>query len=582
MGRPIRRSALLVGALTILGAASWLAIRQYRAAPSARGSAGAVAGGTLVVSVRSEPSTFNRHVAPSAAVDALSLLTQAKLVRINRATGELEPWLAERWTASPDHRTFTLTLRKGVTFSDGVPFSSADVLFSFQALYEPTVDSVLASGVKIQGRPLQVTAPDPQTVVVTLPAPFAPGIQLLDNVPIFPKHQLEQALTAHAFRDAWGLTTSPGSMAGLGPFMVSDYVPGQRVTLTRNPHYWRHDAAGRQLPYLDRIVFEVVTTQDSEIFRMQSGSIDVMTQADVRAEDYAGLRRLRDQGSLQLVDVGVGVDPNLLWFNLTPASATRLPPYLERAEFRRAISYAINRDAIVKSVFLGAAVPVFGPVTPGNAVWHSEAIPTTPFDPGRARTMLAGLGLTDRHQEGRLEDAHGDPVRFSILTQRGHERERTATVIQEALRQIGVTVDLVALDPPSIFRRWSTGDYDAIYYGFQASSLDPANNLDFWLSSGSTHVWNPNQPTPATAWEKTIDDLMQRQAAAPTLDERRRLFTEAQKVLAQEMPAIYFVAPRVSVAMSRRVGGAQPALLDPKVLWSADTLYLSSGGAQDR
>jgi len=577
VARAFRRSAFLVAALTILGAIWWFAVHRPRTPGPGQATATApVSGGTLVVSVRSEPASYNRHVAPSAAVDAMSQLTQGKLVRINRVTGEVEPWLAERWTASPDGRTFTLTLRKGITFSDGAPFTSADVLFSFEALYDPSVDSVIASGVKVQGKPLQVTAPDAGTVVVTLPAPFAPGIQLLDNVWIFPRHQLQAALSAHTFRDAWGLKTPPGSMAGLGPFVISEHVPGQRITLTRNPRYWRRDAAGTQLPYLDRVVFEIVPTQDAEVLRLEAGSIDVMTQADLRAEDYASLKRLRDQGALNLLDVGVGVDPNVLWFNLAPPRAHRVPPYVARAEFRQAISYAVNRDAIVTSVYLGAAVPVFGPITPGNRVWYSNAVPTTPFDPARARTILASIGLTDRTGDGMLDDPNGSPVRFSIITQRGNVRERTATVIQEQLRQVGITVDVASLDPQSIFQRWSAGDYDSIYFGFQASALDPANNLDFWLSSGSTHVWNPNRTQPATPWEKTIDDLMQRQVAAPTLEERQRLFAEVQKVFAQELPAIYFVAPRIAIATSRRVGGVQPALLEPKVLWNADSLYVTS------
>jgi peptide/nickel transport system substrate-binding protein len=181
-----------------------------------------------------------------------------------------------------------------------------------------------------------------------------------------------------------------------------------------------------------------------------------------------------------------------------------------------------------------------------------------------------------------LHDATGSPVRFSILTQRGHIRERTAAVIQEQLRLAGIGVDLVSLDPPSIFQRWSSGDYESIYFGFQTSAMDPANSLDFWLSSGSTHVWNPGQRTPATPWERSIDDLMERQIAAPTLAERQRLFAEVQKVFGEELPAIYFVAPRISIAMGTRVGGAQPVLLDPKVLWSADTLYVTASSSTGR
>jgi peptide/nickel transport system substrate-binding protein len=579
----LRRSALFVVVVTILAGGWWIASHR-RTTTESRPAAGAgpVRGGTLIVSMRSEPDTYNRHVRATAAVDALSQLTQAKLVRINRVTGAVEPSLAERWTTSEDGRTFTLTLRKGVTFSDGVPLTSADVLFSFRVLYDPGVNSVLASAVKVQGQPLEVSAPGAGTVVITLPAPFAPGIELLDNVPIFPRHQLEAALAAHTFKDAWGLATPPGSMAGLGPFVVSQYVPGQRLTLIRNPHYWRTDAAGVQLPYLDRVELEIVSTQDAEVLRLEAGSIDLLAQADVRPEDYGALKRLGDQGRLALVDVGIGVDPNVLWFNLSPGAARHTPAYLQRAEFRQAISCAVDREAIVKTVYLGAAVPVYGPVTPGNRVWYSEAAPACRHDLGRARSLLAQLGLVDRNNDGMLEDATGSPVRFSILTQRGHIRERTAAVIQEQLRLAGIGVDLVSLDPPSIFQRWSSGDYESIYFGFQTSAMDPANSLDFWLSSGSTHVWNPGQRTPATPWERAIDDLMERQIAAPTLAERQRLFADVQKVFGEELPAIYFVAPRISIAMSTRVGGAQPVLLDPKVLWSADTLYVTASSSTER
>jgi peptide/nickel transport system substrate-binding protein len=544
-------------------------------APAAPATSGPVRGGSLTASVRSAPSTFNRFApgANQAAVDALTRLTHATLVRVNRVTGEAEPWLAEKWTTSPDGRTITLTLREGVTFSDGAPFTSADVVFTFRALYDPSVASVLASGVTVQRKPLQVTATDPRTVVVTMPAAFAPGAALLDNVPIYPKHLLQASLDARTFGAAWGTNTPPTAIAGLGPFVIADYVPGQRMTLARNPRYWRKDPSGAALPYLDRIVMEFVTGgQNAEMLRVQAGEVDVMTVADVRPEDIAALRRLRDQGAIQLLDVGVSVDPNVLWFNLTPGNASvKAKPYLGRAEFRRAISHGVDRQAIVNTVYLGAAEPIYGPITPGNKTWYSASAPTFPHDPAKAKALLAAIGLADRGSDGMLDDANGKPVRFSIITQAGHIRERTATMIQEQLRLIGIGVDIVSLDPPSIFGRFGKGDYESIYYGFQASALDPAMNLDLWMSGGSAHVWNTGAPEP---WEQAIDALMLRQSAAPTLAERRQLLLEAERILGEHLPLIYFVAPKVTIAMSRRVGGAVPVLLDPKILWNAETLFV--------
>lgn len=528
----------------------------------------------MTATVRSEPGTFNR-LAPNgngAPVDAVTRLSQATLVRLNRVSGEYEPWLAEKWVASPDGRVFTLTLRDGVTFSDGAPFSSDDVVFTFRALYDTSTQSSIASGVMVQGKPLQVTATDPRTVVVTFPAPFAPGVALLDNVPIFPKHQLQASLDAGAFGAAWGTGTKAGTMAGLGPFVVGEYVPGQRLTFTRNPHYWQKDEAGNALPYLDSIVLEFVGSQDAEILRLQAGSADVMTQAEVRPIDIAALRRLRDQGTVQMAEVGTGMDPNLLWFNLNPSPAAhKAKPYLQRTEFRQAIAYAVDRDAIVNTIYLGAAVPIYGPVSPGNKTWYSDSAPKYPHDLGRAKALLAGLGLTDRNADGMLEDAAGKPAQFSILAQRGNIREQVATMIQEQLRLTGIKVDVVGLDVPAMMGRFGQGEYDSIYHGFQASAFDPALNLDFWLSGGSGHVWNFGPPAP---WERTIDDLMQKQAAGSSLAERQRLFAEVQKVFGEKLPAIYFVAPKVSVAMSRRVGGAVPVLLDPRILWSPATLHV--------
>jgi peptide/nickel transport system substrate-binding protein len=552
-----------------------------KGAPVASSSGGSapVRGGALTASLRSDPSTFNRLApnAAQAAVDAITRLMHAPLVRLNRTTDQPEPWLAEKWTVSPDGRTITLTLRDGLTFSDGQPFTSDDVVFTFKALYDPAVASALAPGVDVDHRPLAVSAPDSRTVVVTMAAPYAPGVAMLDAVPIYPKHLLQAALDAHTFDKAWGVTTPPAQMAGLGPFVLAEYAPGQRLVFTRNPHYWRKDAAGVQLPYLDRLVIEIVKTQDAEMLRLQAGSIDLMTQADVRAEDIASLRRLRDQGSLQLAEPGVGVDPNMLWFNLTAAAAARnqkTRPYLARTEFRQAIASAVDREAMAATLYLGAAVPIYGPETPGNRTWYSDAAPKYPYDPARAKSLLAGLGLTDRHGDGMLEDAAGQPVRFSILSQGGHLRGRTATVIQSQLRRVGITVDVVELDPQSIVARYGAGDYDSIYFGFQKSALDPATNLDFWLSSGGLHVWNPAQPAPATAWEKQIDDLMLRQAAPGPLAERQKRFAEVQRIVGENLPVICFVAPKVTVALSRRVGGAEPVILDPKILWNPDVLFV--------
>jgi peptide/nickel transport system substrate-binding protein len=120
-----------------------------------------------------------------------------------------------------------------------------------------------------------------------------------------------------------------------------------------------------------------------------------------------------------------------------------------------------------------------------------------------------------------------------------------------------------------------SGDYESIYMGAQASATDPALNADFWLSSGPFHFWNPGQRVPATEWEARMDAMMRRQAAASALEERQQLFAGVQQIMGEELPAIYFVAPRVTIAVSPRVSNAAPVQQAPQLLWSADTLTVS-------
>lgn len=535
-------------------------------------------GGELVASIRTEPPTYNRLADFSTAGEALALLTQAPLVFVNRATDTLQPWLAESWTESADHLAYTIKLRPRVTFSDGAPLTSADVVFTFRALYDPKVQSPLAGDTLVNGKPLDVSAPDPSTVIVRLPSPFAPGLRLIDGVRILPRHKLERALTEGKFNEAWSINTPLTEVVGLGPFVLAEHVSGQRLVLTRNPRYWRKDAAGTPLPYLDRLTL-VVASQPVEALKLQSGDVDLMTNADIRPEDYAAFKRASDEGRLRLIDNGVALDPNLLWFNLTSKKGSDPKSrWFGNKAFRQAISCAVDRQAIVNTVYLGEAVPIYGPVTPANRIWFADVRPTCEHDPAKARALFASAGLTDRNGDGVLEDAAGKPVRFSVLTQADHIRARVVAVIQEQLRQAGVVVDVVPLDPNGLFQRFSEGNYDSIYFGIQASATDPALNAGFWFSSGVWHVWNPNQKTPATEWERRMEDLMTRNATSPDQAERVRLFTEVQKIFVDEMPAIYFVTPKVTLAVSSRVRNPQPAPQLPQLLWSADTLAAAPHG----
>ena len=530
-----KRLLQLVFLIAILGGIGWF----FWASKS-----GGAEGGRLVATHRTEPDTFNRLISPKMPVEVISRLTNAYLVRVNRASGALEPSLATNWTTSPDGLTFTLNLRPAVTFSDGTPFTAADVVFSFRALYDPKVASALASGMMVNDKPLVAKALNDTTVVLTFPAPYGPGLSILDNLPILPRHKLEAALNSGQFAEAWGTSTKPGDMAGLGPFVVAEYQPGQRMRFTRNTRYWGKDASGRALPYLDEVDLEFVPDQNAEMLRLEAG---------------------------------VGVDPTGFWFNLAATSPNaKARPWLQREELRHAISLAVDRKRIVDTVFLGAAEPAYGPISRGYGQWYEPTLPHPDFDPTRAKALLESIGLKDRNGDGQLEDASGKPARIAVLTRKGNTiLERTMSSVQEQLGKIGLGIDIVALERDPMLKQFFSGAYDAMYYGAPVNSIDPAINSDLWLSSGAFHFWNPGQTTPATAWEKQIDELMRTQSTSMDSAKRIEIFAEVQRIFAEHEPMVFFAAPKVTVAMSARVTGAVPAVVQPQILWKPETLGVS-------
>jgi len=196
-------------------------------------------------------------------------------------------------------------------------------------------------------------------------------------------------------------------------------------------------------------------------------------------------------------------------------------------------------------------------------------VPQRPPDRAAAAQLLASIGLSDRDGDGLLEDANGRPARFTLMTQKGRPNlERGAAVIREELKKIGLTIDVAAVDVSQVIEGFAISHkYDAVYFNPLKTDLDPGANADYWLSSGGAHIWNVAEKTPATEWEKRIDELMARQIASQRDAERKQLYDEVQKIFDEHLPAIYFVAPRIYVAHSARVLNLTPSEARPQLLW---------------
>ncbi len=549
-----------------MGATAVAALLVACAAACSRGSTPHVAATPIVASIRAEPRSFNRYVARDLSSDVISQLTQAALVKIDRTTGQLVPELAESWTLGSDRMTYRLRLRSGVRFSDGKPFTSADVVFSFDAIYDDRAASVFADSLTVRGKRLTVTADGRDAVLIRFPVPFAPGLRMLDGVPMLPRHRLHPALESGTFRATWGPSTTPDDLAGLGPYLLEKYVPGQRLLFVRNPFHWRSDEARRQHA-ADRIELEIVPDQNAEALGLESGRVD-FTQSEIRPADFAAFHRAAATGRVVMHDLGVGTDGDLLWFNLAPRPRDPRTRWLQSADLRRAISAAVDREAFVNTVYLGAAVPAYGVVSPGNTAWY-RPMPNPIHDRHTSRRLLDGLGLVEQNQSGIRTDAAGKPARFTLVTQAGNTSlERGAVFIRDAMKDVGVEVDVVPLEVNALIARITGGDYDAAYFRLLTTDTDPALNLDFWLSSGSAHVWHPEQARPGTDWERRVDGLMLEMSSTLDAERRRQLFAEVQQIWAAELPAVCFAFPRAWIVLNPRIRNATPALFRPPVLWN--------------
>jgi peptide/nickel transport system substrate-binding protein len=511
-------------------------------------------GGELRFCLRSEPKTFDPLKVEDDASGAIRYLTGGVLVRVNRQTQELQPELALSWKVSKDGRQISFRLRSGVSFSDGTPFSAEDVAYTVQRLMDPALHSATGDAFRSGTGSVETKVVSPTQISILFPAQVTGLDRLFDQVAILSQHSPKK------------------EMAVLGPFMVADYKPGSSVLLKRNPNYWKTDEQGHKLPYLDSIQLDIQSNRDVELLRFKRGELDLINSLDSEYFDKLAAT------SPQLVhDAGPSLDSEQLWFNEVAKSP--IPAYKKNwfrsASFRRAISEAINRDDLSRVVYHGHAQPAVGPFSPANKFWFNDKLKPQIYSPDAALKELAADGF--RMDNGTLKDRDGNEVVFSIITNAGNKaRERMAVLIQEDLQKIGVHVNVVTLDFPSLIERITqTFDYEAIILGLTNVDLDPNGEMNVWLSSSGNHQWNPQQKTPETQWEAEIDRLMRAQASTSDAKKRKEAFDRVQEIIVEQEPFIFLINKNALSAVSAAVQGANPVILSPETYWNAERLTVS-------
>lgn len=506
----------------------------------------------LTIGQRTEPRSFNPVTAADEPSRQIIGLLHATLLRTDPATQRLAPALAESWRAHRNGLEWTATLRRGLRFSDGRALTAADVAFSFTVFLDEQLAAPQREALLVEGKPVEVHAVDEQTVRLRLPGRSALGERMLETIPILPRHRLEQPFKEGKLKEAWQLNTSAAGLAGAGPFRLQRHEPGRRLVVERNPHFWQ---SGQ--PYLRELEFVFVPTEDSLAARYLAGELDLIT--GFGPGSFATLASSGQPGQTAVQDLGPSLDYTFLLFNLNrTAAGPGTKPWLADARFRRAVSLALDRDAMVRLAYRGHATPLWGHVTPARPGWFNAALPRPARSLEQARAHLREAGYR-WDGAGRLLSPRGVLVTFTIASSASNPvYGQLAAVIQEDLRQLGMQVNAVALEFRSLIDRVTVKkDFDTAVMALRPGETDPAADLNVLLSSGPTHLWNLGG-APA-AWEQEIDGLLRRLMS--TTDHRRRvaLFHDVQKILAEQMPMIALASPNILVATRPGLQGVAAA-----------------------
>ncbi|HEY3137602.1 MAG TPA: ABC transporter substrate-binding protein [Blastocatellia bacterium] len=549
-------------------------------------------GGTIVLSQPDDPKTFN-VIRATDIVSAEVLWYNVFRCPVDYRNGgdppDFDSGLCTKWEASPDAKTWTLYLRRGVMWSDGEPFTADDVTFTYAVILDKNIDTaardIFIEGKDENGAPVYPEAEklDDYTVRFKLHRPNGSFLEAIFNLWLIPKHKWEQPWRTGRFADTMKLSDDPSTIVGLGPFRIKEYVTGQRVVLERNPYFWKVDNKGQRLPYLDRMVFVITKDFNTLQSKFQAGEIDVM--ARVRPQDYALVKRMEGP-DVKVQDIGVSYTTNYFALNQNTGSDPKThKPFVadwkrklfRDVKFRQAVSYAINREALANTVFSARAVPIYSLLSPGDKAWYSDDVMKYPYDPDRARQMLAEIGLKDTNGDGFLEDDKGHTIEIAINTNASNsQRTETASFVAKSLQDVGIK----ASSAPIVFgvlidKMQSRFDFDAIVLGWDPQPpTGPAGNKNVVLSSGLQHVCFPSQERPSTEWEATIDRLMEQIDASLDQAERHRLYAQVQHIWSEYLPEINLVAPLEAVAYKDKFGNLHPVALPPRATWNCEEIYV--------
>ena len=526
----------------------------------------------LVDTIVGEPKTFN-YALSSESPNVFSLIYEG-LITENGVTAEIEPALAETWQISEDKKKIIFTLRQGLKWSDGEPLTADDVVFSFNDIYlNPDIPTSTRDGLQIgESKALpKVRKISDRQVEFTVPEPFAPLLRSAGGTPILPKHILAKTITTKdgegkpQFLSTWGTDTEPKKVISNGPYKLDAYNTSQRVVFGRNPYYWRKDAQGNPQPYIERIIWQLVENVDTALLQFRSGGLDIL---EIGSRTFRLLKREEKRGSFTIYNGGPSSSTMFITFNQNKGKRNGKPlidpiksRWFNTVEFRQAVAYGINRQAMINNIFQGVGGPQNSPIAVQSPYYLSraEGLKSYDYDPQKAKELLQQAGFK-YNNKGELSDAQGNRVRFTLTANTGGTGFIQAQIKQD-LSKIGMRVDIQNIAFNSLVDKLdNTLDWDCVYLGF-TGGVEPNNAANLWLPDGSSHMFNQKPQTGQTpvegreiaSWEAEIGRLYVQGAKEVDEAKRKAIYAETQRLTQEYLPFIYLVNPIGLLAVRDRI-----------------------------
>lgn len=480
------------------------AVEEPTEAPPAEEPAEAAGGGTVVMARDSEPLTLN----PIGASDNGSIFMIVQIFDTLVETQDApipQPALAESWTVSDDSMTWTFNLRPGAMFSNGDPVTCEDVKFSIDRFADPEINvSYGGFGSSIES----TECVDESTFVIQQNRVEG---AFLDYLSTFIPSIIPKAVYEEMGDEAFG-----ENPIGSGPYMVKEWVRGQRLVLERNPYYWKEGQ-----PYVDEFVIEYIPDDNTRMLKIESGEAQLATEVP-----YSQLERIDalDGVHVQIEDVMAW---DAVWFNV------RQPP-LDDPNVIRALNYATPKEAMLQSLMYGAG-EIANHVIAKVKYWDPTVEPY-PYDLEQAQQFMADSSVPDGFS-------------MNCLIVAGDQAERQqAEILQQEWAKIGVDITIEAVDVSTIWERWTSGDEMCFTYpgaGLSSDALSDDNLavVFFDYTGGADSFW--------TGWNNEQATALVAQAGG-TIDEQVRTdtFHELQRLVMTEYPAVplFFIKARTAVA----------------------------------